>query len=142
MEHLDELTLARVQFAFTFSAHIIFPAFSIEAGFLGVKLFGRERVGPKLHFLATLMVALGTFMSALWILAVNGWMQTPADYAMNDVGQFVVTDWWAVIFNPSLPYRLVLAAYLVTALVVGAVGALHLLRGRTNAHPIPACPLC
>ncbi len=214
MESFDALTLARIQFAFTVSAHIIFPAFSIglasflavlnglylstgravfldlfnywkkifavafgmgvvsgivmsyqfgtnwsvfsdkvgpvigplmgyevlsafflEAGFLGVMLFGRERVGPKLHFLATLMVALGTFMSAFWILAVNSWMQTPAGYAMNDVGQFVVTDWWAVIFNPSLPYRLVhmvLAAYLTTAFVVGAVGALHLLRNRAQ----------
>jgi hypothetical protein len=96
----------------------VLSAFFLEAGFLGVMLFGRERVGPKLHFLATLMVALGTFMSAFWILAVNSWMQTPAGYAMNDVGQFVVTDWWAVIFNPSLPYRLVhmvLAAYLTTA---------------------------
>jgi len=114
----------------------VLSAFFLEAGFLGVMLFGRERVGPKLHFLATLMVALGTFMSAFWILAVNSWMQTPAGFAMNDVGQFIVTDWWAVIFNPSFPYRLVhtvLAAYLTTAFVVGAVGALHLLRDRTNA---------
>ncbi len=74
-------------------------------------------------------------MSAFWILSVNSWMQTPAGYAVNAVGQFVVTDWWAVIFNPSFPYRLVhmvLAAYLTTAFVVGAVGALHLLRDRTN----------
>jgi cytochrome d ubiquinol oxidase subunit I len=87
------------------------------------------------------MVALGTFMSAFWILAVNSWMQTPAGYAMNDVGQFVVTDWWAVIFNPSLPYRLVhmvLAAYLTTAFVVGAVGALHLLRNRAQPAARPA----
>ncbi|NKE45330.1 cytochrome ubiquinol oxidase subunit I [Roseomonas frigidaquae] len=113
----------------------VLSAFFLEAGFLGVMLFGRDRVGPKLHFLATLMVALGTFMSAFWILSVNSWMQTPAGYAINDVGQFVATDWWAVIFNPSFPYRLVhmvLAAYLTTALVVGAVGALHLLRDRGN----------
>ena len=115
----------------------VLSAFFLEAGFLGVMLFGLNRVGPRLHFLATLMVALGTFMSAFWILSVNSWMQTPAGYAINEVGQFVVTDWWAVIFNPSFPYRLVhmvLAAYLTTALVVGAVGARHLLREPGNQH--------
>lgn len=209
-EHFDATLLARIQFAFTVSFHIIFPAFSIglasylavleglylwtkkpvylelfdfwktifalafgmgvvsgivmsyqfgtnwsvfsdkagpvigplmgyevlsafflEAGFLGVMLFGRKRVGPGLHFFATLMVAFGTLMSATWILSVNSWMQTPAGFAMNDKGQFVPTDWWAIIFNPSFPYRfthMVLAAYLTTALVVGAVGAWHLLR--------------
>jgi cytochrome d ubiquinol oxidase subunit I len=214
MDLLDPLLLARIQFAFTVSFHIIFPAFSIglasylavlnglglwtgrtvfvdlfnywkkifavafgmgvvsgivmsyqfgtnwsvfsdkvgpvlgplmgyevlsafflEAGFLGVMLFGRERVGAKLHFLATLMVAFGTFFSAFWILSVNSWMQTPAGYAINANGQFIATDWWQVVFNPSFPYRLVhmvLAAYLTTAFVVGAVGALHLLRDRTN----------
>ncbi len=214
MEWLDALTLARIQFAFTVSFHIIFPSFSIglasylavlnglhlitgrpvyltlfnywkkifaiafgmgvvsgivmsyefgtnwsvfadktgpvlgplmgyevmsafflEAGFLGVMLFGRERVGPKLHCFATAMVALGTFMSAFWILSVNSWMQTPAGYAINDVGQFVVADWWAVIFNPSFPYRLVhmlLASYLTTAFVVGGVAAYHLLRNRNE----------
>ena len=111
----------------------VMTAFFLEAGFLGVMMFGRERVGERLHFFATLMVAAGTFASAFWILAVNSWMQTPAGYAVNDVGQFVVKDWFEVIFNPSLPYRLVhmvLAAYLTTSLVVGAVGAFHLLRGR------------
>jgi len=214
MEWIDALTLARIQFAFTVSFHIIFPSFSIglasylavlnglhlmtgrpvylmlfnywkkifaiafgmgvvsgivmsyefgtnwsvfaektgpvlgplmgyevmsafflEAGFLGVMLFGRERVGPKLHCFATAMVALGTFMSAFWILSVNSWMQTPAGYAMNDVGQFIVVDWWAVIFNPSFPYRLVhmlLAAYLTTAFVVGGVAAYHLLRQKSE----------
>jgi len=109
----------------------VLSAFFLEAGFLGVMLFGRERVGPGLHFFATIMVALGTLMSAIWILAVNSWMQTPAGFAMNDAGQYVPADWWAIIFNPSFPYRLVhmvLAAYLTTALVVGAVGAYHLLR--------------
>ena len=66
-------------------------------------LFGREKVGPKLHFFATLMVAIGTLGSAFWILSVNSWMQTPAGYAINDVGQFVPADWWAAIFNPFLP---------------------------------------
>lgn len=109
----------------------VLTAFFLEAGFLGVMLFGLNRVGKGLHFFATGMVALGTLISATWILAVNSWMQTPAGFAMNDVGQFVPTDWWAVVFNPSFPYRLthmVLAAYLTTSLVVGAVGAYHLLR--------------
>ncbi len=100
----------------------VLTAFFLEAGFLGVMLFGLTRVGPRLHFVATLMVALGTFISAFWILAVNSWMQTPAGHAMNDVGQFVPVDWWAIVFNPSFPYRLVhmlLAAYLSTAFVVG-----------------------
>jgi len=110
----------------------VLTAFFLEAGFLGVMLFGLDRVGPKLHFFATLMVALGTLISATWILAANSWMQTPAGFSVNEAGQFVPTDWWAVIFNPSFPYRLVhmvLAAYLTTAFVVGGVGALHLLRG-------------
>lgn len=113
----------------------VLSAFFLEAGFLGVMLFGLERVGRQLHFFATLMVAFGTFMSAFWILAVSSWMQTPAGYALNAAGQFVATDWLAVIFNPSFPYRLVhmvLAAYLTTAFVVGAVGGLHLLRDRKN----------
>ena len=114
----------------------VLAAFFLEAGFLGVMLFGMDRVGKGLHFFATLMVAAGTLMSAFWILSANSWMQTPAGYATNAAGQFVPTDWWAVIFNPSFPYRLVhmvLAAYLTTALVVGGVGAYHLLRDRTNA---------
>jgi cytochrome d ubiquinol oxidase subunit I len=215
MELFDALTLARLQFAFTISFHIVFPAFTIgiasylavleglwlatgrgvylsvfnywkkifalsfgmgvvsgivmsyqfgtnwsvfsdktgpilgplmgyevmsafflEAGFLGVMLFGMKRVGPRLHFFATLMVAFGTLLSAFWILSANSWMQTPAGYAVNGVGQFTAASWWAVIFNPSFPYRLVhmvLAAYLTTAFVVGAVGAYHLLRDRANA---------
>jgi len=112
----------------------VLTAFFLEAGFLGVMLFGLSRVGPRLHFLATLMVALGTFISAFWILSVNSWMQTPTGYAINDVGQFVPVDWFAIIFNPSFPYRLVhmlLAAYLSTAFIVGGTGALHLLRDAT-----------
>jgi cytochrome d ubiquinol oxidase subunit I len=214
MELFDALTLARLQFAFTISFHIVFPAFTIglasylavleglwlltgrgiylsvfnywkkifalsfgmgvvsgivmsyqfgtnwsvfsdktgpvlgplmgyevlsafflEAGFLGVMLFGMKRVGRLLHFIATAMVAIGTLFSAFWILSVNSWMHTPAGYSINAVGQFVPVDWWAVVFNPSFPYRLVhmvLAAYLTTAFVVGAVGAFHLLRDFRN----------
>ena len=114
-------------------AYEVLTAFFLEAGFLGVMLFGLERVGHKLHFLATLMVATGTLMSTFWILSANSWMHTPAGYAINAAGQFVAADWLKVIFNPSFPYRLVhmvLAAYLTTAFVVGAVGAFHLLRER------------
>ncbi len=116
-------------------AYEVLSAFFLEAGFLGIMLFGRERVGAGLHMFATAMVAFGTLMSATWILSVNSWMHTPAGYAMNDVGQFIPVDWWAVIFNPSFPYRLVhmvLAAFLTTALVVGGVGAWHLLNGRST----------
>ncbi len=118
-------------------AYEVMSAFFLEAGFLGVMLFGLKRVGKELHFAATLAVALGTFASAFWILSVNSWMQTPAGYAINSQGQFVPADWLKVIFNPSFPFRLVhmvLAAYLTTALVVGAVGAFHLLKDRLNAE--------
>src|SRR6188508_2667159 len=114
-------------------AYEVLTAFFLEAGFLGVMLFGLERVGHRLHFFATLMVAIGTLISAFWILSANSWMQTPTGHAVNAYGQFVAADWLKVIFNPSFPYRLVhmvLAAYLTTALVVGAVGAWHLLRDR------------
>ena len=117
-------------------AYEVLTAFFLEAGFLGVMLFGINKVGRGLHFFATCMVALGTLISATWILSVNSWMQTPVGYAINAQGQFVPDgSWWTIIFNPSFPYRLVhtvLAAYLTTALVVGAVGAWHLLRNRFN----------
>ena len=119
-------------------AYEVLTAFFLEAGFLGVMLFGLDRVGPKLHFFATLMVAVGTLISAFWILSANSWMQTPTGYAINADGQFIAADWLKVIFNPSFPYRLVhmvLAAYLTTALVVGAVGAWHLLRDQHLAGP-------
>ncbi len=116
-------------------AYEVLTAFFLEAGFLGVMLFGMNRVGKGLHFAATVAVAVGTFFSAFWILSANSWMQTPAGFEINAGGQFVPVDWWAVIFNPSFPYRLVhtvFGAYLTTALVVGAVGAWHLLRDRGN----------
>jgi cytochrome d ubiquinol oxidase subunit I len=113
----------------------VLSAFFLEAGFLGVMLFGEKRVGPGLHYFATLMVAVGTLISATWILSVNSWMQTPAGFSINAAGQFVPEDWWAVIFNPSFPYRfvhMVLAAYLTTAFVVGGIGAWHLLKKSTS----------
>ena len=118
-------------------AYEVLTAFFLEAGFLGVMLFGMERVGKKLHFFATLMVAAGTLMSAFWILSANSWMHTPTGWAVNAQGQFVPAgSWLDIIFNPSFPYRLVhtvIAAYLTTALVVGGVGAWHLLRGNDTA---------
>jgi len=116
-------------------AYEVLTAFFLEAGFLGVMLFGMESVGKTLHFVATLAVAVGTMISAFWILAANSWMQTPAGYAINGSGQFVPVDWLEIIFNPSFPYRLVhmvLAANLTTAFVVGGVAAWHLLRRRAT----------
>jgi len=119
-------------------AYEVLTAFFLEAGFLGVMLFGMRKVGRRLHFFATLMVAIGTFISAFWILSVNSWMQTPTGHTMNADGQFVpAAGWLPIIFNPSFPYRLVhtvIAAYLTTALVVGAAGAWHLLRDSQHEH--------
>lgn len=109
----------------------VLTAFFLEAGFLGVMLFGWNRVGPGLHFFATCMVALGTIISTFWILASNSWMQTPQGYEIVN-GVVVPTDWFKVIFNPSFPYRLFhmsIAAFLASALFVGASAAWHLLRG-------------
>ncbi|MGH8207550.1 MAG: cytochrome ubiquinol oxidase subunit I, partial [Steroidobacteraceae bacterium] len=95
-------------------AYEVLTAFFLEAGFLGVMLFGLKRVGRTLHYLATLAVALGTLLSAFWILSANSWMQTPAGFALNAAGQFVPRSWLHIIFNPSFPYRLVhmvLASY-------------------------------
>ncbi|MGI9373499.1 MAG: cytochrome ubiquinol oxidase subunit I [Hyphomicrobiales bacterium] len=118
-------------------AYEVMTAFFLEAGFLGIMLFGRERVGPNLHMFATAMVALGTVISATWILSVNSWMQTPAGFSINDTGQFVPEDWWAIVFNPSFPYRLVhmvLAAYLTTAFVVAGVAGWHMLKGNRTSE--------
>ena len=119
-------------------AYEVLSAFFLEAGFLGIMLFGRERVGPTLHMIATAMVALGTFFSAFWILSVNSWMQTPAGYSIDpETGQFLPENFWEIIFNPSFPYRLVhtvTAAYLTTAFIVGGVAAFHLLRRRRRGE--------
>jgi len=113
-------------------AYEVMTAFFLEAGFLGIMLFGREKVGDGLHMMATAMVAVGTAISATWILAVNSWMQTPQGHVIGETGQFLPEDWLAIIFTPSFPYRLahaLTAAYLTTAFAVGGVGAWHLLRG-------------
>ena len=110
----------------------VLTAFFLEAGFLGVALFGWNKVGPGLHFFATTMVATGTLISASWIVASNAWLHTPQGFEIIN-GRVVPVDWLKVIFNPSYPYRLahmVMAAYLATALFVGASGAWHLLKLR------------
>lgn len=118
-------------------AYEVLTAFFLEASFLGVMLFGWRKVGPKLHFLATVLVALGTAFSAFWILAANSWMQTPQGFTIEADGRYVATDFLQVIFNPSFPSRFVhmmLAAYLTTALVVGAASAFQLLKNRDHAE--------
>src|SRR5690349_19873907 len=113
-------------------AYEVLMAFFLEAGFLGVLLFGRERVPHWVHFFAGVMVAAGTLLSTFWILSANSWMQTPAGYEMVD-GRFAPRDWLYVIFNPSFPYRLVhttMAFFITTALVVIGVAAYHLRRAR------------
>jgi cytochrome d ubiquinol oxidase subunit I len=119
-------------------AYEVLTAFFLEAGFLGVMLFGMSKVGKSLHFFATCMVALGTLISATWIISANSWMQTPTGFAVNSSGQFIPSgDWSTIIFNPSFPYRLVhtvIGAYLTTALAVGAVGAWHLLKERDDPY--------
>ncbi|MCS6520142.1 cytochrome ubiquinol oxidase subunit I [Burkholderia thailandensis] len=112
----------------------VMTAFFLEAGFLGIMLFGWNRVSPRAHFGATLMVAIGTLISTFWILASNSWMQTPQGFEIVD-GQVVPTDWFTIIFNPSFPYRLAhmaIAAFVVAALVVAATAAWHLLKGRRD----------
>ena len=113
-------------------AYEVLTAFFLEAGFLGIMLFGRDKVGDGLHMAATALVAVGTAISATWIISVNSWMHTPQGHLIGENGQFLPADWMAIVFTPSFPYRLAHAltgAYLTTALIVGGVGAWHLLRG-------------
>ncbi|OCQ51107.1 Cytochrome bd-I ubiquinol oxidase subunit 1 [Photorhabdus australis subsp. thailandensis] len=112
----------------------VLTAFFLEAGFLGVMLFGWDRVGERLHFFATCMVALGTLISTFWILASNSWMQTPQGHEIIN-NQVVPVDWLAVIFNPSFPYRLAhmcTAAFLASAFFIAASAAWHLLKGNDS----------
>ncbi len=111
-------------------------AFFLEAGFLGIMLFGRKLVPQWAHFFASVMVASGTLFSAFWILSVNSWMQTPAGYELVD-GRFFPADWFAVIFNPSFPYRFahtVTAFMVTTGFVVVGVAAYYLRHGRHIAE--------
>ena len=106
----------------------VLTAFFLEATFLGIMLFGARRVGRRLHFFATCMVALGTLLSAFWILAANSWMHTPAGTRLED-GVYYPESWLAIVFNPSFPYRFVhmtLACYLTTCFVIASVAAWYL----------------
>ncbi len=116
-------------------AYEVLTAFFLEATFLGVMLFGMNRVPGWVHIFASAMVAIGTTLSAFWILALNSWMQTPAGHAM-DAGQIVAGDWWQVIFNPSFPFRfthMLLASGLTAAFVVAGLSAWRLLRSAEDA---------
>lgn len=110
----------------------VITAFFLEASFLGIMLFGWNKVGNKLHFFATCMVALGTLTSAFWILSANSWMQTPAGFEIQN-GVAVPVDWWKIIFNPSFPNRyahMVMGCYLTTAFAVAGMSAWMILRAR------------
>ncbi|HYA40683.1 MAG TPA: cytochrome ubiquinol oxidase subunit I, partial [Syntrophobacteraceae bacterium] len=111
----------------------VLTAFFLEASFLGVMLFGWNRVSRGMHFAATLIVAVGTLISAFWILAANSWMQTPQGFSISKNGLLYPESWLKIIFSPSFPYRfvhMVTAAYLTTAFVAGGVGAFYLRRSR------------
>jgi cytochrome d ubiquinol oxidase subunit I len=114
----------------------VLTAFFLEATFLGILLFGWNRVPPALHVTSAVLVAVGTLFSAFWILSANSWMQSPAGHEIRD-GIAYPVDWLAVVFNPSFPYRLahmVVAAYLTTSFVVIATGARFMLAGRDREH--------
>ena len=115
----------------------VLTAFFLEASFLGIMLFGWNRVSPKMHFASTIIVAVGTLISAFWILAANSWMQTPQGFRLGEHGLLYPTNWFHVIFTPSFPYRfmhMVTAAYLTTAFVVGGIGAYYLWRNLHVSH--------
>ena len=118
----------------------VLTAFFLEAGFLGIMLFGRNRVSPKMHFFATAMVALGTTFSAYWILVSNSFMQTPPSLESGAIeivdGAVVVKDWLAILFSASLPVRMVhmlTAALLTATLIISGTAARHMLKGNKNA---------
>lgn len=116
-------------------AYEILTAFFLEATFLGIMLYGTQRVSNRLHTASTLLVAVGTTMSAFWILVLNSWMQTPAGFEMQ-AGQVVVTDWLAAIFNPSMPYRLahmLIASFLTGSFLIAGGSAYRMLKGDTSA---------
>ena len=122
----------------------VLTAFFLEAAFLGVLLFGRDKVPAGVHLLAAIMVATGTFISTFWILAANSWMQTPAGVVMQD-GMFHVTSWTEALFNPSFPYRfghMVMASFLTGSFVVAGVSAWYLLRNREVEANRKALSMC
>ncbi|MDQ0839297.1 cytochrome ubiquinol oxidase subunit I [Sphingomonas faeni] len=111
----------------------VLTAFFLEAGFIGIMLFGRDKVGDKIHFAACVIVATGTVISAFWIISANSWMQTPTAFTAASDGRFVATDFWGVVFNPSMPYRfahMVTASFVTGSFVIAGVAAFWLRRGR------------
>lgn len=115
----------------------VLTAFFLEASFLGIMLFGWGRVSKKMHFVATCIVAVGTLISAFWILSANSWMQTPQGFVIGEDGRLMPTNWLEIIFNPSFPYRffhMVIAAYLTTAFVVGGVAAYYFLKNQFKSQ--------
>ena len=122
----------------------VLTAFFLEATFLGVMLFGMHRVPSWLHTLATLLVAVGTTLSAFWIIALNSWMQTPTGFEMRD-GVAHAVDWWAIIFNPSFPYRLahvLLASALTASFLIAGISAYRIIRGDNKKAPRLALKNC
>ncbi len=115
----------------------VLTAFFLEASFLGVMLFGWNRVSPKMHFASTVIVAVGTLISAFWILSANSWMQTPQGFRVGADGLLQPTSWLQIIFNPSFPFRfvhMITAAYLTTAFTVAGIGAYYLWKQRHVQH--------
>ncbi|WP_136678516.1 cytochrome ubiquinol oxidase subunit I [Neptunomonas sp. XY-337] len=115
----------------------VLTAFFLEAGFLGIMLFGMNRVSNRVHTAATVIVAVGTALSAFWILALNSWMQTPQGFEMRD-GAAHATSWFEIVFNPSFPYRLthmVMASALTAAFLIAGISAYRLLKGDDKRAP-------
>ncbi|WP_420821501.1 cytochrome ubiquinol oxidase subunit I [Pseudomaricurvus alkylphenolicus] len=115
----------------------VLTAFFLEATFLGIMLFGIKRVPNRVHTFAALMVAIGTSLSAFWILSLNSWMQTPTGFEMRD-GVAYPTDWWAIVFNPSFPYRLahmLIASGLTASFLMAGISAYRILKGDPKQAP-------
>jgi cytochrome d ubiquinol oxidase subunit I len=116
-------------------AYEVLTAFFLEAGFIGIMLFGWNKVGPKLHFFATIMVSLGTIISAFWILSANSWMQTPQGHIIDEFGTFFADDWFGIIFSPSFHYRymhMIMASFVTATFVIAGVCGFYCFRG---THP-------
>ena len=116
-------------------AYEVLTAFFLEATFLGVMLFGSKRVSPRVHTIATFLVAFGTTLSAFWIIVLNSWMQTPQGFEMID-GQAHATNWIAIVFNPSMPYRLahmLTAAFITVAFLLSGISSFRQLQGSKSA---------
>jgi cytochrome d ubiquinol oxidase subunit I len=115
----------------------VLTAFFLEASFLGIMLFGFDKVSKKMHFIASVIVAIGTLISAFWILSANSWMQTPQGFEIKEDGLLYPTSWFEIIFNPSFPYRfihMIIAAYLTTAFVIGGISAYYLVKNKFREH--------